>query len=180
MMEIGIKIKELRIQKGFTQEELADKTGLSARTIQRIENGEVDPRIYTLSSIAEALDIAYEELIKEEVKAEINKNEQTKWLALFHLSGIFTLLLPPIAFFIWKRDSVKNINQHAVDILNFQISMWIYMFGAAFLVFIVIGVPILIFLSLYSTAIIIINTLRVLNKESYRYPLSLKILKKLD
>jgi transcriptional regulator with XRE-family HTH domain len=179
-MEIGNKIKELRIQKGLTQEELAEKTGLSTRTIQRIENGEVDPRIYTLSSIAEALDIAYEELIKEEVKAEINKNEQVKWLALFHLSGIFTLLLPPIAFFIWKRDAVKDLNKHAVDILNFQISIWIYMFAAAILVLIVIGLPILIFLSLYSTVIVIINTLKVLNKEPYRYPFSLKILKKLD
>lgn len=154
-MEIGNKIKELRIQKGLTQEELADKTGLSTRTIQRIENGDVDPRIYTLNSIAEALNIDYEELIKEEVKAEVNKNEQAKWLALFHLSGIFTLLLPPIAFFIWKRDSVKNMNQHAVDILNFQISIWIYMFGAAILVFLIIGVPILIFLSLYSTVIVL-------------------------
>ena len=45
--ELGIKIQELRKQKGMTQEDLADKTGLSVRTIQRIESGEVDPRSYT-------------------------------------------------------------------------------------------------------------------------------------
>lgn len=33
MKDIGAKIKELRILKGLTQEELADQTGLSVRTI---------------------------------------------------------------------------------------------------------------------------------------------------
>ena len=53
-MKTGLVIKELRIKKGLTQEELADKTELSARTIQRIENGEVDPRAYSLQMIAKA------------------------------------------------------------------------------------------------------------------------------
>lgn len=46
-METGKIIKDLRIKKGITQEELAGLTELSARTIQRIENGDVDPRAYT-------------------------------------------------------------------------------------------------------------------------------------
>ncbi len=54
-MKTGKIIKELRIKKGMTQEELAEMTELSARTIQRIENGEVDPRSYTLQMIAKAL-----------------------------------------------------------------------------------------------------------------------------
>ncbi|MFZ2340634.1 MAG: helix-turn-helix transcriptional regulator [Bacteroidales bacterium] len=58
-METGKLIKELRIKKGMTQEELADKTEVSARTIQRIENGEVDPRAYTLQMIAKALEVDY-------------------------------------------------------------------------------------------------------------------------
>ena len=179
-MEIGNKIKELRIQEGLTQEELADKTGLSTRTIQRIENGEVDPRIYTLTTIAEALNVEYQELIREEIKIESEQKEQTKWLALFHLCGLFTLLLPPIIFWILKRDSIEDLNKHAIDVINFQISMWIYLFGASMLVIVVIGIPILIILGLFSTVVIIINTIKVLNKQSYKYPLSLKILKDLD
>jgi len=58
-METGKLIKELRIKKGMTQEELADKTEVSARTIQRIENGDVDPRAYTLQMIAKALDVDF-------------------------------------------------------------------------------------------------------------------------
>ncbi|MCF8229749.1 MAG: helix-turn-helix domain-containing protein [Bacteroidales bacterium] len=41
---IGLRITEIRKLKGFTQEEMAEKTVLSLRTIQRIEKGEVDPR----------------------------------------------------------------------------------------------------------------------------------------
>jgi transcriptional regulator with XRE-family HTH domain len=58
-METGRLIKELRVKKGMTQEELAAKTEVSARTIQRIENGEVDPRAYTLQMIARALEARY-------------------------------------------------------------------------------------------------------------------------
>lgn len=53
-METGKLIRELRIKKGMNQKELADKTEISTRTIQRIENGEVDPRAYTLQMISKA------------------------------------------------------------------------------------------------------------------------------
>ena len=55
MEMIGRKIKDLRVLKGLTQEDLAERTQLSVRTIQRIEKGEVDPRTYTLNLLAEAL-----------------------------------------------------------------------------------------------------------------------------
>jgi transcriptional regulator with XRE-family HTH domain len=42
--ELAQRIKELRNRRCFSQEELSEKTGLSLRTIQRIENGETEPR----------------------------------------------------------------------------------------------------------------------------------------
>ncbi|MCD4655172.1 helix-turn-helix domain-containing protein [bacterium] len=36
-MKNGLKIKKLRVEKGMTQENLAEKTDLTTRTIQRIE-----------------------------------------------------------------------------------------------------------------------------------------------
>ena len=44
--DLGLKVAELRQQKGLTQEQLAELCEVSARTIQRIESGEVDPRAY--------------------------------------------------------------------------------------------------------------------------------------
>ena len=63
--ELGQKIAELRILKGFTQEELVQKCNINVRTIQRIESGVVTPRSFTLKLIFSSLDYEIEEkLIK--------------------------------------------------------------------------------------------------------------------
>lgn len=54
--DLGIKIAELRKSKGLTQEELVDRCNISVRTLQRIEAGEVTPRVYTIKTIMGALD----------------------------------------------------------------------------------------------------------------------------
>jgi transcriptional regulator with XRE-family HTH domain len=48
-------IKEGRLAKGYTQQELSDLTGISIRSVQRIENGDVIPREYTLRLLVERL-----------------------------------------------------------------------------------------------------------------------------
>lgn len=53
--ELGKKIVELRMAKGLTQEELVELCNISIRTIQRIENGEVTPRSFTVKTILAAL-----------------------------------------------------------------------------------------------------------------------------
>jgi transcriptional regulator with XRE-family HTH domain len=90
-MNTGQIIREARIKKGMTQEELAEKTDISIRTIQRIENGEVDPRSYTLMSIAKVLEIDYEELVNDKIiNKETEKSRQEGfWLPILHLSGLF-------------------------------------------------------------------------------------------
>ena len=54
--QLGKKISELRLAKGLTQTELAEKCNISLRTIQRIESTEVTPRSYTLKLIFKVLD----------------------------------------------------------------------------------------------------------------------------
>ncbi|MGH1387480.1 helix-turn-helix domain-containing protein [Kordia sp.] len=54
--QLGKKISELRLAKGFTQTELAEKCNLSLRTIQRIEATEVTPRSYTLKLLFKNLE----------------------------------------------------------------------------------------------------------------------------
>ncbi|MEN9655517.1 MAG: hypothetical protein RL311_425 [Bacteroidota bacterium] len=61
-MKIGEHIKEIRISKGFTQTELSEKSGIAVRTIQRIENSEVTPSIYSLNAIGAALDVKLNEV----------------------------------------------------------------------------------------------------------------------
>jgi len=174
-MTIGEKIKSIRIQNGLTQEVLAEKTNVSTRTIQRIENNEVDPRSYTLEKIAEALNIDFKEF--SDFPYENLKKEDQTLLALLHLSGLFVLLFPPILIWLWKKDQIADIDKHAKDVINFQLSLWIYLFASMLLVFLLIGVPLLIFLGIASSIIIVLNTIKVLNKQPYKYPYTRKFLK---
>jgi ketosteroid isomerase-like protein/DNA-binding XRE family transcriptional regulator len=54
--ELGKKISELRLAKGLTQGELAQKCNVSLRTIQRIESADVTPRSVTVRLIFSSLD----------------------------------------------------------------------------------------------------------------------------
>lgn len=54
--QLGSLIKQSRIKKGFTQQQVADMTQLSLRSVQRIEKGEVMPRRYSLEMLANQLE----------------------------------------------------------------------------------------------------------------------------
>lgn len=58
-------IKELRIKKGMTQQQLADDSGITLRTIQRIENGEVKPSLHSLNTISRVLEADLSALIQQ-------------------------------------------------------------------------------------------------------------------
>ena len=179
-MKIGQEIKKLRLDKGMTQEELAERTNLSVRTIQRIENGEVDPRAYTLQTIASALEIEFEVLnnIREDEYDPVIARQRDFWLPMLHLSGIFVFLIPPLIIWLLKKDSIEEIREQGVDVINFQLSMWIILIPCGIFSFLLITIPVIIVVGMYSLVIIIINTIRVANNQPYKYPTFFKILKK--
>jgi transcriptional regulator with XRE-family HTH domain len=178
-MNTGEMIKEHRLNKGLTQEELAEKTGISVRTIQRIENNEGDPRSHTLHLLAEALGIDFD-LIK---KGEKNEKEPTTlaeskfWLPLLHLSALFLTLIPTLLIWFYKKDQIDRVREHGIDLINFQLSMLMLIVPAAMLAFLVITIPILVFIGIISTGLILLNTLKVMNNQSYTYPYLIKFLK---
>jgi transcriptional regulator with XRE-family HTH domain len=62
-MEFGARLKELRTSLNCSQKELSEKTGLTLRTIQRIENNEVKPSLYSVKAISDALELASSDLL---------------------------------------------------------------------------------------------------------------------
>ena len=58
-MSLGEKIKEIRLQRGLTQGQLADATSITLRTIQRIENNEVNPSSHSLNELSRVLEIDF-------------------------------------------------------------------------------------------------------------------------
>ncbi|WP_329423966.1 helix-turn-helix domain-containing protein [Streptomyces sp. NBC_01268] len=61
---LGRRIRDLRTQKGHTQEVLVEMTDIDRRTFQRIEAGTSDPRYGDLLRIAAALQVPLVELVK--------------------------------------------------------------------------------------------------------------------
>lgn len=64
----GAFLKELRKEKGITQEQMAEALGVSGRTISRWETGSNMPDIGLLAEIAEFFDVGIPEIIKGERK----------------------------------------------------------------------------------------------------------------
>ena len=79
--ELGKKIKQLRIERGYTQEKLSELADISQRALSSIEIGENFVTSETLDKLLTALDITAEDLFStndvkdsSELLKMINKN----------------------------------------------------------------------------------------------------------
>lgn len=125
-MELYQKIVNARKQKGFTQEQLADLSNVTVRTIQRVESGETTQRAYTLKAIASALGMSFEELLTNEAADNLINhidppntpdNENSKhFLKLLCLSCFSYLVVPFIHILIPNRLLKKSNEQNPVII----------------------------------------------------------------
>jgi len=179
--ELSKRVKELRSRKGLSQEQLAENSGLSLRTIQRIENGETEPRGETLKRLMNALDATPDDLMDWSIA------EDKGFLTAVNLSAlgffVFPLLgiLIPLIMWISKKDKLKDINKTGKEILNFQITWnllvfmaYIFFMGGVLLMGSIIRNPFILvgiigFLYMYNFLFIIINTVRIYNEKEIKY-----------
>ena len=185
--DLGLKIAELRQQKGLTQERLAEYCEVSARTIQRIESGEVEPRAFTRNSLSNILEF---DLGKE------NTDYQSFWLALLHLSSVVCIVFIPLLLWSWKKDQSYKIDRQGREVMNFQITIMLILFALSLMLIVlpssllmaqgldreadILGnvftllppLPIL-FLALFTFYQGIVNTVRALSEKPVHYPLSI-------
>ena len=192
--DLGLKVTELRQHKNLTQEQLAEKCEVSARTIQRIESGEVDPRSYTIKCLSEALDFDF---------GTDHTSRENLWLAALHLSSMFCILIIPLLIWSWKKPQSYKIDKQGRQVLNFQITMTLMLFAAVLLlmfvpvIFIFLGnsqfIPDLnigiaeimlicapsplILIGIFCTYQGIINAMRALSDKPIHYPLTIPFVK---
>lgn len=117
-MEFGLRLKEIRTSLNISQKELSEKTGLTIRTIQRIENNEVKPSLYSLKVLGEVLKTDLSEFIKtsETKPYEFNLTlkitdmnqfiNDLKTLVRNNWKIIFLIIL--ILFFISNYEDIKS------------------------------------------------------------------------
>tara|TARA_R110000744_G_scaffold305494_1_gene413787 strand:- start:34 stop:630 length:597 start_codon:yes stop_codon:yes gene_type:complete len=195
-LNISQRVKELRGSKGMSQELLAEESGLSLRTIQRIENNESEPRGDTLKRLAIALDTSPDEIIEWKIL------EDKGYLTLMSLSALGFLFFPilgiilPLVFWILKKDKLKNVNELGKSILNFEITWCLLLFSYFIIIFsgflgVIMGyldnpvgpasilklyLPVIV-LYIYNITIIILSTIKVSKNKRQSYIPALKIFK---
>ncbi|MFB9052670.1 helix-turn-helix domain-containing protein [Formosa undariae] len=121
---LGKKVKRLRNSQGISQEFLAEESGLSIRTIQRIEKGETSPNGDTCRKLSDALKVSPNDLMGW---TQVEDVEFLKKLNLSALTFIFFPLLGilvPALMWISKKDKVKDVDKIAKKVINFEI-MWV-------------------------------------------------------
>jgi len=118
----------------------------------------------------------------EELPLEDSFEEKTarEWAMYLHFS-MFAGYLVPIAGFvapiiIWqvKKDELPSLDEHGRIVTNWLISNLIYSVIGFFLVFLVIGIPILIVLGILNLAFPLIGGLKANQGEVWQYPLTIK------
>lgn len=65
LIDLGLKIKKLRLKKSMTQNELSIECNFEKASMSRIESGQTNPTIKTLYKICTALDVHISDLFKE-------------------------------------------------------------------------------------------------------------------
>ena len=118
----GQHVMLLRKKKGISQQELADESGVSLRSIQRLENGETTPQGYTLKAIAKVLGETVENLQFNYIETNSHSG-QLKWVnmsALCLLAIPFANIILPYIFY--KRVKSNIIERPVASrIVSFQI-----------------------------------------------------------
>lgn len=123
------ELRKIREIKNLTQEELAQKSGLSVRTIQRIEAG-MQPKGYTLKTLAKNLDVAEKDLWIPEIVAEpeikveeipaAKPEEQSANFALIKIINLSSLplawfpianFIPPLLIMIFMKEKSRITKQ---------------------------------------------------------------------
>jgi uncharacterized Tic20 family protein len=180
------KVKELRTRKGLSQEQLADLSLLSLRTIQRIENGENVPRGDTLKRLAVTLQVSPDEIIDWQVQEDKNV------LIMLNISQLGFLAFPllgvviPLAIWILKKDKVKDVDEVGKSILNFQISWAISIFICYILFFSTLfihsfigfgGIGLIVIFYIYAIIVVLFNAIKIRNGKRVQYKPAFHFLK---
>ena len=104
-MEIGDKIKRMRIEKGLTQEELANRCELSKGFISQLENDLTSPSIATLIDILEILGTNLKEFFSDDRDEKITytyedmfetENEELKYSLMWLVPNAQKNMMEPI------------------------------------------------------------------------------------
>ena len=115
-MEFNEKLQELRKQKGFTQEELAELLFVSRTAVSKWESGRGYPNIDSLKAISKLFSVTIDELLSGDKLLSIAEDENKKKESnirnlVFGLLDISVIILLFLPFFAQRgNDFIENVS----------------------------------------------------------------------
>lgn len=110
------------------------------------------------------------------------KDERT-WAMLCHISSLSGFIIPfgnviaPLVIWMVKKDEFPLVADQGKEVVNFQISLTIYLLISVALIILLIGIPLLIGLGLFDLIVTIIGAMKANEGVKYRYPLAIRLIK---
>jgi len=109
-------------------------------------------------------------------------SDERMWAMLCHLSAFAGYLVPfgnvlgPLIIWLIKKDQYAFVDDQGKEALNFQISIMIWAAISAVLCFVIIGIPLLIAVIIFSIVMTIVAAIKANGGEAYRYPLTIRLI----
>ena len=109
---------------------------------------------------------------------ELSETERN-WAMLCHLSAFAGYFFPfggiigPLICWLTRKDESQWVDQNGKQSMNFQLSITLYIVLAIPLCFILIGIPIVIFLGFLEVICIIIASVKASKGEEFKYPVTI-------
>jgi uncharacterized Tic20 family protein len=113
----------------------------------------------------------------EEIR-KLSESEKN-WAMFCHLSAFAGFFFPfggiigPLICWLSRKDEFAWVDENGKASMNFQLSVLLYMVLAIPLCFILIGIPIVIFLGFLKVICIIIASVKASKGEKFKYPLAI-------
>ncbi|WP_202873901.1 DUF4870 domain-containing protein [Kribbella speibonae] len=118
----------------------------------------------------------------------LSGSEERTWAMVAHIGVLIAAWLAmgflcPLIIWLIFRDRSDFVKRHAVESLNFQISLLIYSALAAVLIFITFGlgvlivVPLIVIGAIAALVVIILATVAASGGDDYRYPLTIRFVR---
>ena len=118
-----------------------------------------------------------------QAEGELSKDVKM-WGMLCHLAALAGLIgipfgnvIGPLIVWLIKKDEHPFIDEQGKKVLNFQISVMIYLMVSFLLMFVAVGFILLAGIVIFNLIMIIMNSIKANNGEETSYPLSIQFIK---
>lgn len=114
---------------------------------------------------------------RETLPDTIPSSDEKTMAILSHILTIVASFVAPLIIYLVKKDESPYVKAHALESLNFQITMFILYIISGVLILILVGILLIWLLSIANLILVVIATIKASENKLYRYPFNFRLIK---